>query len=183
MRGPLDFLRRVAKGDVSFVHDAQVIILPRCLDQHWLDISDRIQDVHVRQSSPIATNKNGADIGTPSSGIDWFPDIPFAQPPTGIRPPQPRTQGLSGGSFDASKSAAACPYFAFQDDDLDLSDLLNSIVRDIVGELVQSPIGQVAINQNEDCLTFAVERPAGTTADSKLPVVYWIYGEGFEAGW
>lgn len=145
-----------------------------------------IQEIHVRQSAPTATIKNGTVVGTSSNGIDSFSGIPFAQPPVGnlrLRAPQTLTRGFPGDSFDASKSAAACPQFAFQVDNLDLSDLPNSVVGDIVGELVMSPIAQKAINQNEDCLTITVQRPAGTTAKDKLPVVFWIYGGGFEAGW
>lgn len=144
-----------------------------------------VQEVHVRQSAPTATTKNGTVIGTSSNGIDSFSGIPFAQPPVGnlrLRPPQSLTQGFSGGSFDASKSAASCPQFAFQVDNLDLSDLTNSVVGDIVGELLQNPIVQLASNQKEDCLTITVQRPAGTTASSNLPVIFWIYGGGFEAG-
>lgn len=67
--------------------------------------------------------------------------IPFAQPLVGnlrLRPSQSLTQGFPGGTF------------AFQVDNLDLSDL---------------PIAQVAIT---------VQRPAGTTANSKLPVIFWM---------
>lgn len=34
----------------------------------------------------------------------------------------------------------------------------------------------------ENCLTVNVQRPSGTTSSSKLPVVYWIFGGGFEFG-
>jgi acetylcholinesterase len=32
----------------------------------------------------------------------------------------------------------------------------------------------------EDCPNLNVQRPANTTANSKLPVVFWIFGGGFE---
>lgn len=38
------------------------------------------------------------------------------------------------------------------------------------------------ISGGEDCLTLDVLRPTGTTASSKLPVMLWIYGGGFELG-
>jgi acetylcholinesterase len=34
----------------------------------------------------------------------------------------------------------------------------------------------------EDCLNLNVERSANATANSKLPVVFWIFGGGFELG-
>lgn len=97
------------------------------------------------------------------------------------------TQGFPGGTFQATSPAAACPQFAFQVDNLDanlqLAGLSSSVISDVIGEVINSPIGQTAVNQQEDCLTITVQRPAGTTSSSKLPVVYWIFGGGFEAGW
>lgn len=69
------------------------------------------------------------------------------------------------------------------DTNLQLAGLPSSIISDIIGEVINSPIGQTAINQQEDCLTITVQRPAGTTSSDKLPVIYWIFGGGFEAGW
>jgi len=41
------------------------------------------------------------------------------------------------------------------------------------------PIVQAVTMAGEDCLTVNVQRPAGTTSTSKLPVLFWIYGGGF----
>jgi carboxylesterase type B len=35
----------------------------------------------------------------------------------------------------------------------------------------------------DDCLNINIQRPAGTTLSSKLPVLFWIFGGGFEIGW
>jgi triacylglycerol lipase len=35
---------------------------------------------------------------------------------------------------------------------------------------------------DEDCLTININRPTGTTSSSKLPVLFWIFGGGFELG-
>lgn len=86
-------------------------------------------------------------------------------------------------TFAATTAAAACPQFAFQIDNINIESLPQDVVSDVIGELIDSPIGQTAINQNEDCLTINVQRPTGTAADAKLPVIFWIYGGGFEAGW
>jgi carboxylesterase type B len=37
-------------------------------------------------------------------------------------------------------------------------------------------------NETEDCLTISVSRPQGTKSDAKLPVLFWIFGGGFEIG-
>jgi carboxylesterase type B len=43
-------------------------------------------------------------------------------------------------------------------------------------------LGSVVSPQGEDCLTLNVQRPAGTTSNSKLPVLFYIHGGAFEAG-
>ena len=43
--------------------------------------------------------------------------------------------------------------------------------------------GSTLGDEREDCLTISVMRPVGTDAtDAKLPVIFWIYGGGFESG-
>ncbi|KAJ7742578.1 esterase 1 [Mycena metata] len=41
---------------------------------------------------------------------------------------------------------------------------------------------QTANVLSEDCLTINILRPAGTTANSKLPVMFWTFGGGFVGG-
>jgi carboxylesterase type B len=140
-----------------------------------------------RQSGPTVIIRNGTVIGSRSGDIDSFSGIPFAQPPVGnlrLKPPQPLTSGFPGGSdtFLATKDAPSCPQFAFQVDQLNLGSLPQDIVSDIIGELINSPIGQTVLNQQEDCLTITVQRPAGISDTAKLPVLFWIFGGGFEAG-
>ena len=43
-------------------------------------------------------------------------------------------------------------------------------------------LGTALGNETEDCLTMSVMRPQGTALDAKLPVLFWIYGGGFELG-
>lgn len=115
-------------------------------------------------------------IGTASSSVETFQSIPLAQPPIGplrLRPPQPFNSSL--GTVQAKEAAPACPQFIFDRD----GDLPSSIL----GLLTDSPLFQVASNQNEDCLYINVYRPAGTTSSDSLPVLFWIFGGGFELGW
>lgn len=126
----------------------------------------------VTISSPEATI-----IGTASASIESFSAIPFAQPPTGslrLNPPQAISTAL--GTIEATAAASACPQFILQ---VDTSD----IPEEILAELIDSPLVQTTIvDASEDCLTLDIKRPAGTTPDSKLPVLFWIFGGAFALG-
>ena len=110
--------------------------------------------------------------------VEQFPGIPFAQPPVGslrLKPPQPLTKPL--GTINATANGKACPQFVF-------SDTINDAIPTAeIGLLLDTPLFQTALDAGEDCLVINVQRPAGTTATSKLPVLFWIFGGGFEIGW
>lgn len=113
--------------------------------------------IQSRQSSPSITISNGTVIGFVDDGVESYSGIPFAQPPVGelrLRPPQPLA--ASFGTIEVTGPAPACPQFAFQVDNLDLSNLAADIASDILGELIQSPIAQTALNISEDCLYITV---------------------------
>ncbi|OAL44595.1 lipase 3 precursor [Pyrenochaeta sp. DS3sAY3a] len=115
-------------------------------------------------------------VGSNSQNVDSFKGIPFAQPPVGqlrLKPPQPLTAPL--GTVDATGNAKACPQFFFSVDG-------SNFPTNVLGSLLNTPIFQAATNAGEDCLTINVQRPAGTKADAKLPVLFWIFGGGFELG-
>lgn len=139
-----------------------------------------------RQSTaPTATIKNGVVVGTSSGGIDSFSGIPFAQPPVGdlrLRAPRSYSAAFPGGTLAATKAPPACPQFAFQVDNLDLNAVPQSVVSDVLGEVLNSPLGAAVTSSSEDCLYVNIQRPAGTKANDTLPVLYWIYGGGFVAG-
>ena len=52
----------------------------------------------------------------------------------------------------------------------------------VLGTILNLPLFQAVTNAGEDCLTINVQRPAGTNANAKLPVLFWIFGGGFELG-
>jgi carboxylesterase type B len=54
--------------------------------------------------------------------------------------------------------------------------------QDVLADLMNSPLYQAITDSGEDCLTVNVQRPSSATADSKLPVLFWIYGGAWEAG-
>ncbi|KAK2767589.1 hypothetical protein FQN54_003747 [Arachnomyces sp. PD_36] len=126
----------------------------------------------VTISSPEAT------IVGLGGDVEEFPGIPFAKPPTDsnrLKPPQALTEPY--GLYEATENPKACPQFVFS------TELDDAIPTSALGKLLASPLFQTALNMGEDCLYLNVHRPAGTTPDSKLPVLFWIYGGGFELGW
>ena len=135
--------------------------------------------IGTRQTGPSVTIANGTVIGSTSGGVDSFKGIPFAQPPVGnlrLKPPQPLS--TSFGTITATSTPRACPQFEFQINWSNLADFPESVL----GEIVDTPLGQQLTNAGEDCLTINVQRPSTATATSKLPVLFWIFGGGFELG-
>lgn len=133
------------------------------------------------RAGPSVTIQNGTVTGKSSGGIDTFNGVPFAKPPVGplrLRQPQPLTAGFPSGSrsFDATQDPPSCPNFILT------TNALTNLPSDVVETLMKNPFFQTAKNPKEDCLTINIQRPAGTTADAKLPVLFWIYGGAFELG-
>lgn len=129
-----------------------------------------------RQTGPTVTIENGTVVGSADVDIENFKGIPYAQPPVGslrLKPPQTITEPF--GTIQATGIPSACPQFFVQ---IDTSNLVGEVISD----LLYNPALQAATQTSEDCLTLNVQRPAGTTADSKLPVMFWIFGGGFELG-
>ncbi|CAK7274157.1 hypothetical protein SEPCBS57363_006016 [Sporothrix epigloea] len=118
----------------------------------------------------------GTVIGASSGGVESYNSIPFAEPPTGnlrLKPPVRKTTFF--GVRDGTGPAKACPQFREK-----------SVIQtpfDPMVPVYYNPFIQIALEQeSEDCLTIDVVRPAGTTLADKLPVLYWMYGTGFEMG-
>ncbi|KAI1352782.1 sterol esterase [Xylaria sp. FL0043] len=127
-----------------------------------------------RATASVVTSQ-GTIVGSSLLGVENFAGIPFADPPVGdlrLRPPQRSTKSL--GTFDATGLGPSCPQMFFSTS----GDLLTSVL----GDLIDTPLFQTVTGQTEDCLTMRVQRPAGTKANAKLPVFFWIFGGGFELG-
>jgi carboxylesterase type B len=132
-------------------------------------LEERATAPTVSIASPVATI-----IGSVGTSVETFNGIPFAQPPTGalrLKPPQSLTAPL--GTVTATGLPLACPQMFFS---------TSGIPSSILGVLLDTPLFQTVTNAGEDCLTINVQRPIGTTASSKLPVLFWIFGGGFELG-
>ncbi|KAJ4325750.1 hypothetical protein N0V94_000510 [Neodidymelliopsis sp. IMI 364377] len=124
----------------------------------------------------VAPSPQATVLGKSASNVESFNAIPYAQPPVGqlrLKPPQPLTSSL--GTVDGTGSARACPQFFFSVDQ-------SAFPTNVLGTLLNTPLFQAVTNAGEDCLTINVQRPAGTAADAKLPVLFWIFGGGFELG-
>ncbi|KAF8189617.1 esterase 1 [Mycena galopus ATCC 62051] len=88
---------------------------------------------------------------------EFFGNIPYADPPLGdlrFKAPVAKSS-LAPGLFNATEYGPAC--------------------LQVTTEL---PLNQMS----EDCLTMNVLRPAGVSAGSKLPVMFWTYGGAFVSG-
>ena len=115
-------------------------------------------------------------VGASLAGVDSFKGIPYAQPPVGklrLKPPQPITSNI--GTVLTVGIPKSCP------------QLLSSTAPGLlpllsVEKLLNNPLFQTLTNIGEDCLTMNVQRPATANENSKLPVVFWMYGGGFAFG-
>lgn len=130
-----------------------------------------------RAASPtVVISPSNTVIGSVLGQVESYSGMYFADSPTSslrLKPPQKLSTNL-GDAFDATGPAPACPQM------LIATDADESLFLEVAGFLLDSPPFQQATGQTEDCLTISVSRPAGTTAAAGLPVLFWIYGGGFE---
>ena len=132
--------------------------------------------IQTRAAPPTVSFSNGTVVGSSGGQVDSFKGIPFAQPPVGTnRLKAPVPLATSFGTIQATGTPTACPQFYVSVD-------TSNLPSEVVGTLLDTPFGQAIQNAGEDCLTLNVQRPSGTTSSSKLPVVAWIFGGGFELG-
>jgi len=132
-------------------------------------------------STPVVTiTAPQATITGLGGYIEQFPGIPFALPPTGslrLKPPQPIETPI--GNYEATANAHSCPQFVFSDNPA----LNGGVSNSLLGDVADSGLAQKILSESEDCLYLNIQRPAGTNSSSKLPVLFWIFGGGFELGW
>jgi acetylcholinesterase len=127
-----------------------------------------------KRTPPTVELSYASVVGSSADGIDSFLGIPYAQPPVDdlrLRPPRAITTNL--GSIQATAPPLACPQSGAQ-------PAFAGLPPDVLAKLLATLSTTGAAG--EDCLTLNVQRPASATATSKLPVVFWIFGGGFESG-
>ncbi|CAK7216804.1 hypothetical protein SCUCBS95973_002930 [Sporothrix curviconia] len=93
--------------------------------------------------------------------------------PLRLKPPVRNNSTV--GSINGQGIGPSCPQMY-------LSSGNGNKLLQLAGQFSNLPIFQTVEGASEDCLTINVQRPAGTSATSKLPVLYWIFGGGFELG-
>lgn len=148
-------------------------------------------------------------IGSTNNSVDSFIGIRFAEPAQRLRAPQPVRMG--GLTIEATGSAMGCPQIGGVQGgapSLELpgpggppksgAKMLRRRPRSKLPPRSRSKrhyqrhaSGALSPRQltpptnpkfGEDCLNLNVQRPAGTTSESLLPVVFWYYGGAFQSG-
>ncbi|KIJ19261.1 hypothetical protein PAXINDRAFT_167028 [Paxillus involutus ATCC 200175] len=131
---------------------------------------------HWARSPPTVTLDSAIVTGISSGSVNQFLGIPFAQPPTGnLRFQLPQSLPPYNTSFSATEYGPSCTQQAAQF--TAPAGLPAETLDYLAGLSALAPLSTA-----EDCLTLNVVAPADATPDSKLPVVVWIYGGGFEDG-
>ncbi|KAH9060190.1 carotenoid ester lipase precursor [Lactarius vividus] len=127
-------------------------------------------------SGPIVTLDRGSFVGTTANSTNKFLGIPFAKPPIGdLRFRLPQAFGPYVGRHNATAFGLSCPQQAAP---LAVPDGLPPQTLQFLSSLGSG----ATVPTGEDCLTLNVIAPAYVKPGSKLPVVVWIYGGGFEDG-
>ncbi|KAF7357370.1 Carboxylic ester hydrolase [Mycena sanguinolenta] len=133
--------------------------------------------VTERAAAPTVTLDSGTFVGTASSSnTQSFLGIPFAKPPVGdLRFRLPVANDPYNGTLTVNAFGPGCPQQAI------VLPVLTGLSEEVVDYVTNSIFGTV-FPSDEDCLTINVIKPTSATANSKLPVVVWIFGGGFELG-
>ncbi|KAJ6584319.1 alpha beta-hydrolase [Mycena capillaripes] len=133
--------------------------------------------VETRAAAPTIKLDAGTFTGTASSSnTQSFLGIPFAQPPVGdLRFRLPVPVPAYTGTQTVNAFAPACPQQAVK------LPVLTGLPEEVIDYIANSAFG-VLFPSAEDCLKINVIKPSTATATSKLPVVVWIFGGGFELG-
>ncbi|KAF7365669.1 Carboxylic ester hydrolase [Mycena venus] len=131
----------------------------------------------ARAAAPTVKLDAGTFVGTASSSnTQSFLGIPFAKPPVGdLRFRLPVPVDAYNGTHTVTAFGPACPQQEVK------LPILTGFPQEVIDYVVNSAFGIIWPSQ-EDCLTINVIKPASATATSKLPVVVWIFGGGFELG-
>lgn len=119
----------------------------------------------------------GTVIGSVVDSVEYYRGIPYAQPPTGSLRLKPPVRLESFGTVEATGVGPACPQIT----NADQSPAFLKVLSDPEIEQ-QLFFGSATGDVTEDCLTISVMRPEGTPTDAKLPVLFWIFGGGFQLG-
>ncbi|KAK2591165.1 hypothetical protein QQS21_011141 [Conoideocrella luteorostrata] len=128
---------------------------------------------------PTVHIRNGTLVGSAHDHIDSFYGIPYVEPPIGdlrLRAPQPLNKSFGLLQLTNNlRDVAACVQ-------MDQSQVLTEGLTTPVIDVLNGIGGNFTGKSGEDCLTINVQRPSGVPRHRKLPVLFWIYGGGWELG-
>ena len=129
-------------------------------------------------AAPSVIIDKGTLIGHTANNTDFFRGIPYAQPPVNdlrLSPPEPLTAPF--GDLQLPAQERICPQQRLTP--YNTTGFPQPAI-DFISRAFSSPPPSTIVS--EDCLTLNVQRPAAISPDAKLPVLFWIYGGGFEIG-
>ncbi|KAI1260888.1 alpha/beta-hydrolase [Xylariaceae sp. FL1019] len=119
----------------------------------------------------------GTVVGTAIEDVEYYRGIPYAEAPVGPLRLRAPVRASTFDNFEATGTGPSCP------------QMTNAYYTSLVEEVATIPefasalsVLQAAPNVQEDCLTISVMRPKDTPRDAKLPILFWIYGGGYETG-
>ncbi|KAJ7315412.1 Alpha/Beta hydrolase protein [Mycena albidolilacea] len=113
--------------------------------------------------APVVALKYGVFQGAFDGNLSTFLGVPFAQPT--LRFSLPRLPKALHGVQNATAFSPACPQ------------------QGMTELTLRSPIAPFVVpSMSDNCLKLNVFAPSTASSRSKLPVLVWIYGGGFEGG-
>ncbi|KAF8581752.1 sterol esterase [Ramaria rubella] len=123
-----------------------------------------------RQAGPTVALSYGTFQGSTAQGMDSFLGIPFAQAErVPLRFGLPQTPAALTGVQQAVNFGPSCPQQAINWPNITLPN-------------PPSMARRTDSTSSEDCLFVNVIKPSTIASGATLPVVFWIFGGGFQAG-
>ena len=111
-------------------------------------------------------------------GVDSFLGIPFAKAGRLENPAVMSAADKLKGVQDATQYGLSCPQQELVASPLNGQNAALGALLGAVEQVAFAP----ASHQGEECLSINVQMPSGIKSTAGLPVLFWIYGGGFELG-